>query len=129
MAALTQFADSPRNGAWGDRPYTLVEVAGPASYTQVINGVAPAAPTGGQALTGISLQLGPGTTPEGILPVAGSTSGTYVVDAFQAGSYAQGAGNQTWLLRWSVAATGAEVAAAVNLSGEVVRLLCFGLAT
>jgi len=76
--ALTQFADSPRNGAWGDRPYTLVEVAGPASYTQVVNGVAPAAPTGGQALTGISLQLGPGTTPEGIIPVGGSTSGTYV---------------------------------------------------
>ena len=127
--ALRQFADSPRNGAWGDRPYTLVEVAGPASYTQVVNGTAPAAPTGGQALTGISLQLGPGTTPEGIIPVGGSTSGTYVVQAFQTGAYAQGAGNQTWALRWIVAATGAEVAAAVNLSGEVVRLLCFGFAT
>jgi hypothetical protein len=126
---LTQFADSPRNGAWGDRPYTLVEVAGPASYAQVVNGVAPAAPTGGQALTGISLQLGPGTTPEGIICVGGSTSGTYTVEAFQATAYAQGAGNQNWILRWTVAATGAEVAAAVNLSGEVVRLLCFGFAT
>ena len=127
--ALTQFADSPRNGAWGDRPYTLVEVAGPASYAQVVNGTAPAAPTGGQALTGISLQLGPGTTPEGIIPVSGSTSGTYTVQAFQTGAYAQGAGNQTWALRWITAATGAEVGAAVNLSGEVVRLLCFGFAT
>ena len=127
--ALTQFADSPRNGAWGDRPYTLTEWAGPASYVQVVNGVAPAAPTGGQAITGINLQLGPGTTPEGIICVGGSTSGTYIVEAFQATAYAQGAGNQNWILRWIVAATGAEVAAAVNLSGETVRLLAFGLAT
>jgi hypothetical protein len=51
------------------------------------------------------------------------------VQAFQTGAYAQGAGNQTWALRWITASTGAEVAAAVNLSGEVVRLLCFGFAT
>lgn len=122
--ALAQFADSPRNGAWGDRPYAIIEWAGPASYTSVVNGVAPATPTGGQAIGPSNFGLTTGL--EGIFMVGGSVSGTYIVTAYQTTSYSQGLGNLTWILRWTVAATGAEVTAAVNLSGEWVRLVGFG---
>ena len=122
--AIVPFADSPRNGAWGDRPYAIVDLAGPSSYTQVTNGTAPAQPTGGQAVTPSTFGLVAGL--EGIFQVGGSTSGTYIVQAFQATGYNQGYGNPTWILRWIVAATGAEVAGAVNLSGETVRLVAFG---
>lgn len=130
MAVTTKFADSPRNGAWGDRPYAIIDWAGPASYTQVTNGTAPAAPTGGQAITPSAFGLGGGNgSPagvEGIFVVGSSISGTYTVQAFQATSYNQGFANPTWTLRWIVAATGAEVAGAVNLSAEIVRLIGFG---
>jgi hypothetical protein len=122
--ALTQFADSPRNGAWGDRPYAIIEFAGPASYTQVTNGTAPAAPTGGQAITPSNFGLTCGL--EGIFVVGGSVSGTYTVQAFQATAYNQGSSNTTWILRWITAATGAEVTGSTNLSGEWVRLVGFG---
>jgi hypothetical protein len=120
------FADSPRNGAWGDRPYSVIDWAGPASYTQVVNGTGSplAQPTGGQAITPAAFGLSTGL--EGIFLVGGSTSGTYVVQAFQATSYNLGQGNPAWILRWIVAATGAEVAGAVNLSAETVRLVAFG---
>jgi hypothetical protein len=122
--ALQQFADSPRNSAWGDRPYAIIEWAGPSSYTQVSNGTAPATPTGGQAITPSNFGLGCGL--EGIFMVGGSVSGTYVVQAFQTTAYNQGSNNATWLLRWVVAATGAEVTGTTNLSGEWVRLIAFG---
>lgn len=122
--ALQQFADSPRNGAWGDRPYALIEFAGPASYTAVSNGTAPAQPTNGQAITNSNFGLTCGL--EGIIMIGGSVSGTYVVQAFQATNYNQGQPNPNWILRWIVAATGAEVTGGTNLSGEWVRLLAFG---
>lgn len=122
--AVTPFADSPRNGAWGDRPYAIIDHAGPASYTQVANGAAPAQPTGGDAITPAAFGLSAGL--EGIFVVGGSTSGTYTVQAFQATSYNQGLGNPTWVLRWITASTGAEVGSAVSLSGETVRLIGFG---
>ena len=124
MAVTTKFPDSPRNGCWGDRPYAIIDLAGPASYTQVTNGTAPAAPTGGQAVVPSNFGLVAGL--EGIFVVGSSISGTYTVQAFQATSYNQGSQNATWLLRWIVAATGAEVAGAVNLSAEIVRLIGFG---
>src|SRR5579872_546764 len=120
---ITSFVDSPRNGAWGDRPYAIIDWAGPTSYTAVTNGVAPAQPTGGQAITPAAFGLSTGL--EGIFVVGGSTSGTYTVQAFQTTSYNQGYGNPTWALRWIVAATGAEVTGATNLSGEIVRLIGF----
>ena len=124
MAGITPFADSPRNGAWGDRPYAIIDWAGPASYVQVVNGAAPAAPTGGQAITPAAFGLSAGL--EGIFVAGSSLSGTYTVQAFQATAYNQGSNNGTWLLRWITAATGAEVSAAVNLSAEIVRLIGFG---
>lgn len=124
MAVTTPFADSPRNGAWGDRPYAIIDWAGPASYTQVVNGVAPALPTGGQAIGNANFGLGAGL--EGIIVVGSSISGTYTVQAFQLTNYNQGFGNTTWILRWITAATGAEASALANLSAEIVRLIGFG---
>ena len=127
MAGIIPFADSPRNGAWGDRPYAIIDWAGPASYAQVVNDNVPpiSVPTGGQAITPSAFGLTAGL--EGIFVVGSSLTGTYTVQAFQAGAgYNQGNNNGTWLLRWITAATGAEVAAAVNLSAETVRLIGFG---
>jgi hypothetical protein len=125
---ITPFADSPRNGAWGDRPYAPLDWTGPASYVPVVNNSANplAPPTGGQAINAANFGL---ATPniEGIFVVGSSISGTYTVQAFQYAAYNQGQGNNTWLLRWIVAATGAEVGAGVNLSAEIVRLVAFGL--
>lgn len=122
--AITQFPDSPRAGAWGDRPYTIIDFAGPASYAAITPGVAPAAPTGGQPI-GPS-NFGMGSNIEGIFMVGCSTTGTYGVEAVQLTSYNQGSGNTTWALLWYVLATGAQVAGAVNLSAETVRLIGFG---
>jgi len=119
--SIIPFADSPRNGAWGDRPYALIDLAGPASYTQITPG---SPPTGGQALAPANFGLSAGL--EGIVMVGCSSSGTYGVVAMQTTSYNQGANNTTWALLWYVLATGAQVAGATNLSGEVVRLLGFG---
>jgi len=119
--AVTPFADSPRNGAWGDRPYAIIDFAGPSSYTQVTTG---SPPTGGQAIVPSNFGLSAGL--EGIFMVGASTSGTYGVIAFQATGYNQGQGNATWALMWFTLATGAQVAGATNLSGETVRLVGFG---
>jgi hypothetical protein len=118
------FPDSPRNGAWGDRPYAIIDIAGPASYVQVTNGTPPTGPTGGQAIGPSNFGLVAGL--EGIDLVGGSTSGTYIVTPFQSTVQNLYSNNQNWLLRWSVAATGAEVAAGTNLSAEYVRLIAFG---
>lgn len=119
--AVTPFPDSPRNGAWGDRPYAIIDWAGPASYTQVSTGTPP---TGGQAITPSAFGL---TAPiEGIMFVGGSSDGQYGVEPVQATSYNQGQGNATWTLLWYVLHTGAEVAGATNLSGVTVRMIAFG---
>jgi hypothetical protein len=124
MAVTQAFADSPRNGCWGDRPYAIIDFAGPSSYTAVTNGTAPACPTGGQAITSSNFGLSAGL--EGIIVAGSSKSGTYTVQAFQATAYLDGQPNATWILRWLTAATGAEVGGAPNLSAESVRLIGFG---
>ena len=119
--AVTAFADSPRNGAWGDRPYAIIDYAGPSSYTVITTG--PPA-TGGQAIGPSNFGL---TAPlEGIFMVGASTSGTYGVVAVQLTAYEQGSGNLTWALMWYVLNTGAQVSANTNLSAETVRLVGFG---
>lgn len=124
MAVTTKFADSPRNGCWGDRPYAIIDWAGPASYTPITPGVAPACPTGGQAITPDAFGLVAGL--EGIFMVGGSISGTYIVRAFQVTSYNQGLPNTTWVLQWIIAATGVEYAGQGSLAAEIVRLIGFG---
>ena len=124
---ITPFADSPRNGCWGDRPYAIIDFAGPASYVQISRGAANTAgavPTGGQAITPSAFGLVAGI--EGISSVSISSSGNYTVEAVQLTAYNQGFGNTTWALIWTVTSTGAEVAAGVALNNEIVRLLAFG---
>lgn len=125
-SAVVPFADSPRNGAWGDRPYAIADILGPKSYTPLVLGAGtpPASPTGGQAITPGNFGLSAGL--EGIDVICGSTSGTYTVDAFQATNYVTGQPNGTWLLRWNNSVTGAEVTVGTDLSGEMVRLRSFG---
>lgn len=55
-------------------------------------------------------------------------SGTYRVEAVPkvVSTNPQGAAATTYLLRWIVVATGAEVAGAVDLSAQTVRLLAIG---
>lgn len=119
--AIQVFPDSPRNGCWGDRPYAIIDLAGPASYTQVVTG---SPPTGGQAIGPSNFGL---VAPiEGIIPVSLSSDGQYSVEAFQLTNAVTGAGNLTWALIWTIAATGAQVGAGVNLSSVTVRLIAFG---
>ncbi len=51
-----------------------------------------------------------------------TVSGTYKVEARPSGVGAR----QSWFLIWSVVATGAQVAGAVNLSAEQVQITAFG---
>ena len=125
--AIMPFSDSPRNGAWGDRPYAIIDWAGPSSYVQVVRATpnTNAVPTtGGQAITPSSFGL---TAPiEGIIMVGCSTSGTYGVEAIQQTNYPTGTGNATWILEWYLTSTGAEVTAGTALNNENVRLIAFG---
>ena len=127
MSGITPFADSPRNGAWGDRPYALIDFAGPASYVQLSRAVANTAgavPTGGQAIGPSNFGL---TAPlEGIIQVGASSTGNYSVEAVQLVSYNQGQANATWALVWTVTSTGAEVAPGTALNNELIRLIGFG---
>jgi hypothetical protein len=123
------FADSPRNGAWGDRPYSIIDWNGPASYTQLARGSANASPaqppaSGGQAIAPANFGM---TAPlEGIFAVGCSVSGTYSVEAVQLTNYNLGNGNPTWTLIWTVTSTGAEAAGGTALNNEIVRLVAFG---
>jgi len=117
---MPSFPDSPRNGCWGDRPYALAEVAGPASYVQVVNGVAP---SGGQAIDNTTFGLSAGL--EGVEAVGASSTGTYEVTAIMA-PFSPLVPVNKWILRWVVQSTGAEAGAGVNLSAETIRLRAFG---
>jgi hypothetical protein len=119
--AITPFADSPRNGCWGDRPYAIIDWAGPSNYTQVSEATPP---TGGQAITPANFGLVAGL--EGIFMVGASTTGTYGVVAMQAGGQQSGLPNPTWILLWYYLFTGSEVVAGADLSTEKVRLIAFG---
>lgn len=123
VPVTTKFADSPRNGCWGDRPYAIIDIQGPNPYVPIVNGTSPNPPTGGQPVTPSTFGLVAGL--EGIFSVANSLTGIYRVEAVQLTSYNQGLPNTTWALRWVIAATGVE-AGSVDLSGEVARLIAFG---
>lgn len=117
---MANFPDSPRNGAWGDRPYAMTEVVGPASYVQVVVG---AAPSGGQAIDNTTFGLSAGM--EGVEPIGASTTGTYEIVAIMAPFSALAPVNK-WILRWIVSSTGVEANAGTNLSTETIRLRAFG---
>ena len=130
--AITPFADSPRIGGLGDRPYAIIDWAGPASSVQFTPGaanVAGAVPTGGQPIGTSNFGLGGNSaTPVGLeaIIVVGegiSSSGNYFGWIFQVGSYNQGQGNPTWAVAWFSVSTSLQVAAGTNLSNELLRLI------
>src|SRR5215510_13375511 len=116
--------------SWGNKRVSVFYHTGPASYVQL---AVAAPPTGGDPVSDVEAGLrfidflDGGNSDNGqfridCLPAFGNPS--QAVGAGQGGT--QGAAQRTWLLRWIVVATGAEVAGAVNLSGRTVRLMAIG---
>src|SRR5262245_53491363 len=116
--------------SWGSSRASVVPHAGPGSYTQIVSGVAPALASGGDTIEAISAGLKfidfcvGGLTDSGVYRVEcipGAQSGVI-------GSNNPNAGQPsiTYTLRWVVVATGAEAAALLDLSDEIVRLLVVG---
>ena len=110
--------------SWGATKASVLPHTGPASYTQLVPGTPPAAATGGDRIQAVSAGL------KWIDFVVGglSDSGVYRVETVPAGRSGGPQGQQKtyYTLRWVVVATGAEAAALLNLSAEVVRLLVIG---
>ena len=98
----------------------VVGVAGPASYVQVVNGTAPAVATGGHTIYARDYGLRyfdyvvAGLTDTGINRVE-------CIPGDQSGNGPKGA-CLTYTLRWVVVSSGAQVAAEVDLSDEIVRV-------
>ena len=115
----------------GQKVDSVFPHAGPSSYSQASSGSAPALSTGGDTVYAVEAGL------KLIDHCTGgvSDSGTYRVEVLYdsvsgiAGSSNPSAGQPktTVRLRWYVVATGAQVAGAVNLSAEIVRLRAVGL--
>jgi hypothetical protein len=117
----------PLDGYPASTGYQMQSVAGiqgPASYTQITPGTAPAVATGGQTIYPNEFGLkyfdyvSAGLSDTGInrvecIPGAPSNAGP-------SGACA------SYTLRWVVVATGAQVAGAVDLSSEYVRVRALG---
>lgn len=120
MRQLFGYPDS-----WGNIRASVFPHAGPASYTQVTIPSPPVPPmTGGDTVEAVEAGM-----KYFDFIVGGITdSGTYRVEAIPKAlsSNPNGAATETMTLMWFVIATGAEVAGAVDLSDEVVRLLGIG---
>ena len=113
---------------FNNRKIAIVQHTGPASYTVITPGTAPAQPTGGDTLSAVACGL---VLIEAVI-VLGDSSGKYTGRAFQPPVTAAGLGAGTGAavktvpLQWNVAATGAEVAGAVNLSTFQLNLMVIG---
>lgn len=99
---------------------------GPASYTQVVEGTAPANATGGD-----SVEAGPeaGMKYFDFLVGGESDSGVYRVEAIpttRSGQTPVAKPGTTYTLRWFDASAGTEVGAETDLSDEIVRLFAIG---
>ena len=116
--------------AWGAHLGSVFPHAGPSSYTQITEGVAPALATGGDTTQAIEAGLKFFDYVIGGL----TDSGKYRVECIPTavsgviGSNRPNAGQAktTYRLRWVVVSTGSEAAGAVDLSAEIVRLLGVG---
>jgi hypothetical protein len=102
-----------------NRKFSMCEVGGPASYTQVTAGVPPAGPTGGQIIPATAF----GLKFIDVILNGLDESGKYEV-AGTSGNKPGGATSVT--LMWILAATGAQEAGATNLSTFKVALLAIG---
>lgn len=112
---MAQVPDFPQS--WGSKRVQVALVTGPASYTQVTTGTPP---TGGQTIKASDYGLKWIDFAQTMV----SDDGQYQVVLTPATALA---GAQSSVIAvWKVAHTGAEVSAAVNLSGRTVRVLLVG---
>jgi hypothetical protein len=105
--------------AIGASMLSILPHTGPASYVQIVHA------TGvGDSVSGPEAGLKYFDWVSGGL----TDSGTYRIEAAPktVSTSPQGAAATTYLLKWVVVATGAEVAAAVDLSAQTVRLMAIG---
>lgn len=113
--------------AVGARMQSVFPHRGPGTYVPVVNGTAPALPTGGDTVQAVEAGL---KTFDAVLGAV-SDSGTYRVEAIPkavSGNISNnnlGQPTTSFTLRWYVVATGVE-AGAIDLSAEIVRLTAFG---
>lgn len=115
--------------AWGGQRASVFPHQGPASYTQIVDGVAPANATGGNLVEAVEAGMKYFDYVVGGL----SDTGTYRVECIPVTASGVIASpsqlaqpSTTYRLRWVVVATGAEAAAMVDLDAEIVRLLAVG---
>jgi hypothetical protein len=97
---------------------SILDVPGPASYTAVVTG---SPPTGGQLITAADC----GLQSLDWVQSQGSDDGQYDIMVVPA-PFSLGNPMPAVRLMWVVAATGAQVTAAVNLSARTVRLYVTG---
>lgn len=115
--------------SFGSHRASVFPHVGPSSYTQITEGVAPALATGGDTVEAIEAGMkffeyvSGGLTDSGKFRVECIPTTLSGVVASQA-SIPQP--SRTYRLRWVVVATGAEVAGAVDLDAEIVRLFAVG---
>ena len=109
--------------SFGSSRACVLGIAGPASYTAITPGTAPAVATGGQSISASSFGM-----KFFDYAIAGmSDSAVYRVECIpgaRSGLGPKGA-TTTYRLRWVVVATGAE-AGAIDLSAEIVRVFAIG---
>lgn len=98
----------------GDRWMVVIDHTGPTSYTQVTPG---ATPTGGDSITAAEC----GIKYFQAVHASADDSGSYLPEPL-----AMIGDSTTAILRWFIAATAAEVGAAVNLSARHTRLIVWG---
>lgn len=113
--------------SFGAHRYSCFPHAGPAPYTQVVvESPPPAVPSsGGDLVQAVEAGLSLFDFVIGGM----SDSGLYFVRAVPVSDSSQMPGSQqsTYRLVWYVASTGVEVPTGFTLSGEVVRLIAFGI--
>ena len=102
----------------GNKKTSIIDVVGPASYTQVTPGTPP---TGGQLISASEFGL---INIESVY-ASGSDNGQYEVVVIQDPHFLNNPSGGVRLL-WKVAATGAEVVGATPLSTQLIRLTAIG---
>lgn len=117
--------------SFGSHRAVVFPVQGPASYVQIVPGAAPANATGGLLVqdkqSGINFYefMTAGLTDSGVYRVECiPTTRSGVITSNSPSASQPG---HHYRLRWVVVATGAEVAAAFNLSAEIVRVFALGV--
>lgn len=122
MAAIRSLDGYPTS--WGSSRACVKGVAGPASYTQIVPGTAPAVATGGQTIYARDFGL------KYFDSVTAGLSDTAINRVEVVPGAASGVGPKgactSYTLRWVVVATAAQVANAVDLSSEIVRITAIG---